>query len=237
MVGLLAVAVGAISSTFWYLPWQCWPREALLAIVPLSCALIVAANLVGPINPYRYELTLFGLFAWIGLACRRGTALGALPLLAITYLPPPWLTSHITRDAILGLVLMALHCVLIGEVLAWFVAHLNHTQSALRQSEAQLRAIVDASPLPILTMDLAGMVQSWNGAAEDTFGWREEEILGKPLPQVQPDERAAFAELLAWLRARYCRRWRYGAFGGTARRSICRSRPHRCVPAMDASLG
>jgi PAS domain S-box-containing protein len=45
-----------------------------------------------------------------------------------------------------------------------------------------LRALLDASPLPIVAIDLAGDVQLWNQAAEQLFGWTEAEVLHRPLP-------------------------------------------------------
>jgi two-component system, NarL family, sensor histidine kinase UhpB len=54
--------------------------------------------------------------------------------------------------------------------------------SALRQTTEQLQAVYDASPLPIITCDVRGRVDSWNEAATLAFGWRAEEVLGQPLP-------------------------------------------------------
>ncbi len=51
----------------------------------------------------------------------------------------------------------------------------------------ELQAIVDASPLAIVAVDRNSNVLSWNTAAERIFGWREEEVLGKPLPFVSPE--------------------------------------------------
>ncbi|HLL74176.1 MAG TPA: PAS domain S-box protein [Pyrinomonadaceae bacterium] len=58
---------------------------------------------------------------------------------------------------------------------------------ALGRSNRTLQAIIEASPLAIVTLDEAAVVRSWNPAAERTFGWTEEEIVGRPLPTV-PEE-------------------------------------------------
>ncbi|TVR92446.1 MAG: response regulator [Spirochaetaceae bacterium] len=42
--------------------------------------------------------------------------------------------------------------------------------------------------MPIISMDLEGMVLSWNAAAEQVFGWSADEVLGRPLPFV-PQEK------------------------------------------------
>ena len=49
---------------------------------------------------------------------------------------------------------------------------------ALRTFES----LVDASPLPIVAIDQDGLVQLWNRAAEDLFGWRRAEVMERPLP-------------------------------------------------------
>lgn len=60
----------------------------------------------------------------------------------------------------------------------------------LRQKERLLNAIVDASPLPIHTIDTAGHVTSWNPAAERLLGWTANEVIGKSVP-ADPAERGS----------------------------------------------
>ena len=48
-------------------------------------------------------------------------------------------------------------------------------------ANAKLEAVIQASPLAILALDLKGDVTSWNAMAERMFGWKAEEVLGKPL--------------------------------------------------------
>jgi PAS domain-containing protein len=45
-----------------------------------------------------------------------------------------------------------------------------------------LRALLDASPNAIIAVDDEGIVQLWNRAAKDMFGWSESEIRGRRLP-------------------------------------------------------
>jgi two-component system cell cycle sensor histidine kinase/response regulator CckA len=58
--------------------------------------------------------------------------------------------------------------------------------------QAILEALVTASPLAILTLDLHMRVTMWNPASERMFGWKAEEVLGKPYPLVPPDEWTRF---------------------------------------------
>ena len=57
----------------------------------------------------------------------------------------------------------------------------------------RFEAVFRASPLAIIDMDTESRVRAWNPAAERMFGWREEEVLGKPTPIV-PEERASEVE-------------------------------------------
>lgn len=65
---------------------------------------------------------------------------------------------------------------------------------ALRASEARHRAIVDAAPLAILTIDAEGRVAGLNAAAEAMFGCRSDAAIGRDaarfvaLPEGEPPE-------------------------------------------------
>ncbi len=49
-----------------------------------------------------------------------------------------------------------------------------------------LEAIIKASPLAIIAVDVDDRVVLWNQSAERMFGWTESEVLGKPLPILPP---------------------------------------------------
>jgi PAS domain S-box-containing protein len=49
-------------------------------------------------------------------------------------------------------------------------------------ANAKLDAVIQASPLAILSMDRLGKVTTWNAMAERFFGLKAEEALGQPLP-------------------------------------------------------
>jgi PAS domain S-box-containing protein len=48
-----------------------------------------------------------------------------------------------------------------------------------------LRAIVMASPTAITVVDLGGVTLLWNRAAERLFGWSADEVLGRPLQDIE----------------------------------------------------
>jgi len=55
-----------------------------------------------------------------------------------------------------------------------------------------LEAIIKASPLAIIALDVENRVLMWSDSAERIFGWTKEEVEGKPLPIIpaesQPDQ-------------------------------------------------
>jgi len=74
----------------------------------------------------------------------------------------------------------------IGHRAASLVAGEN-PRSRLRHALRTFESLVEASPLPIVAIDADAMVQIWNHAAEELFGWERGEVMGKPLPVVPPD--------------------------------------------------
>lgn len=52
-------------------------------------------------------------------------------------------------------------------------------ESALRDREQRLRALVDQSPLAVIEFDLEWHILDWNEAAVRIFGWHREEVLGR----------------------------------------------------------
>ncbi len=66
---------------------------------------------------------------------------------------------------------------------------------ALRASRDGLRAVFDASPLPTLMLDRDGFVRMWNSAAQRTFGWTADEVIGWRPPIVPPNRLEEFNAL------------------------------------------
>lgn len=86
----------------------------------------------------------------------------------------------------------------------------------LAEREAQNRALVvrlagllDAAPVGIIEVDLDGVVQRWNAAAERIYGWTEGEARGSAAPRAVPADGPAPASA-------HCVRAKAGVTPGTA---------------------
>jgi PAS domain S-box-containing protein len=67
---------------------------------------------------------------------------------------------------------------------------LRATIVALRQSDAQrLAAIIESSDDSIVSVDLDGIIATWNQGAENLFGYTPQEVIGKPVTMLIPAER------------------------------------------------
>jgi PAS domain S-box-containing protein len=58
----------------------------------------------------------------------------------------------------------------------------------LRQAQTRWQVLVEASPVPILSMDTEMRVLSWNAAAERVFGWSADEVVGKRNPSIPRED-------------------------------------------------
>jgi PAS domain S-box-containing protein len=87
------------------------------------------------------------------------------------------------------------------------------TEQQLVENTQALAALIQASPLPIIAIDREGHVRIWNPAAEQTFGWGRDEVLGQALPTVPPEEEAEYRQLRE-------RVFQGGQIGGTEIRRV-----------------
>lgn len=110
------------------------------------------------------------------IALQRGEAMG--PRIALAWMTQPLLTEALLVALVSSLVMVLLF---------------SHGRS--RRNEAYLRALIEASPLAIISLDMDGNVLTWNPAAERIFGWKPDEVIGGPLPIVPPEGRETSLDL------------------------------------------
>ena len=68
------------------------------------------------------------------------------------------------------------------------VSERTRAEEALMETNQALAALIESAPLAIVSITAEQKIKTWNPAAERMFGWREEEVLGRPLPFVPADK-------------------------------------------------
>jgi len=86
----------------------------------------------------------------------------------------------------------------ISEVVGYIedITERKERERELQETNERLNAVIDASPDAIVALDTDGTVTLWNPAAERIFGWREDEILGEPMPIVPAERAEEHADIL-----------------------------------------
>lgn len=76
------------------------------------------------------------------------------------------------------------------------IAERRQAELALQAGEAQLRLIIEQSPMAIIILDRDFQVKSWNRTAETVFGYARGDIVGQSAVRIIPEEvRPALADL------------------------------------------
>ena len=72
----------------------------------------------------------------------------------------------------------------------------NRRHDKFAETSRRLRALIEASPVAIVTLDSDGTVRDWSSAAEALFGWERDAVVGRQYPIVPTERRDEFAEHL-----------------------------------------
>lgn len=74
------------------------------------------------------------------------------------------------------------------------ISHRKDVEAELTRTTERYESLVEASPLAIVAFNTEGVVERWNQAATELFGWDPGEVVGEPSPVFPPDEQDRIAE-------------------------------------------
>ncbi len=63
----------------------------------------------------------------------------------------------------------------------------SKVRTALRESEAKFRSVMESAIDAIISSDAEGLIRSWNSAATALFGFTESEVIGHPIDLIIPE--------------------------------------------------
>ncbi|KAB1185067.1 MULTISPECIES: PAS domain S-box protein [Haloferax] len=95
-----------------------------------------------------------------------------------------------------GLLFVVVSSVFVGFLVNRKNQRIARQQASVRTSLTKLENVVSASPVPIISVTPDKQVTRWNEAATETFGWTQEEVLGKQLPEVTSDRPVSVDQIL-----------------------------------------
>ena len=179
---LAVVATSILALLLSLVPGACFRhlRRGAFELLSAAGTLLVSAGLYfGGTSAYEFFYFWVALYGAYFFAPRR---LGLqIALILVCYPLAERLGQGVAPTAMRWLLAAATLVVAAG-----MVAILKRT---LEETVERLEAVIEASPLSIFEIDDDARVLRWNGAAEETFGWDREELIGHRLPLVAEGEK------------------------------------------------
>jgi PAS domain S-box-containing protein len=146
------------------------------------------------------ELTPWLQLAYIGVAARayvRIDARSTIARLTLVTVVGMGVTVRLssagnlaTHDLLRVPLLAVLTCLFAG-----YAIWRNRAERLVIRDRERLARLIDALPLATIAFDGDARVVTWNRTAESLFGWKAEDVFGKPNPIVPPDQKPGSDEL------------------------------------------
>lgn len=157
-----------------------------VAILTTGVALLVALA-TGGASPFLAFAPAIMISAWYG-GLGPGLLVIVLGALAGDYffLPPGSSFGGLSNASRVSLF------VLIALLISLLVITRKRSEGALLETNGTLRALIQASPLAIISLEERGNIMMWNEAARRIFGWEANEVIGFPVPAIPTDRQADF---------------------------------------------
>jgi signal transduction histidine kinase len=132
---IAAVVLSAVACmlgiAIWLAPWDRWPRQASLGLVPPAFVLIGLADTYRATDLQVPGVFLMVAFVWLGMAHPPRTSIAVAPLAALTYLLPMFSFHENAGMRTYSAAIIIPLCVLVGEGIAWAAARLEKIELAL----------------------------------------------------------------------------------------------------------
>lgn len=138
-------------------------------------------------NALAYQRNLlFGATSWTIIFTPTHAYLSS----SLTFLPWLILLLGVFTTSVLGL--FVFHLINQNSIIAQTVsdrtAHLSEANATIIMHEYRLKAILNTVLEGIITIDTKGIVQNFNPAAEQIFGYTSNEVIGKNIHMLMPEE-------------------------------------------------
>lgn len=153
-----------------------------LSYVVISATLVWLIRRAGRDLPYHRFFWAFGAFI---VSCGITHFMEVVTI----WKPVYWLSAGIKIVTAAASAATAAVLLIAADDIVGFVH--SAREAASRRGTERFRALVQAAPMAVIGIDLAGNVNAWNPAAERIFGWRAEEVVGKKIttfPAEKEDE-------------------------------------------------
>ena len=187
----IAVGIGA-----WWFPWGRFGRWTVLAVVPFAFLAVGMTWVFAARNAFNYPVTFVLIFALVGLALPRWTAVRLAPLLALAYLVPLFVThGDLSTMGLSSAIFVVPVCILLGEAIAWGMHRFAVAEGEVAESAASIQRLFDEAPIGISRCAPDGRIIEVNRAYAEIHGYRREDMVGMPIRDlIHPDDRQANRE-------------------------------------------